>query len=127
MGQVQLMFDEFTASTSVQAGVFKAIELHQSLIQFRERMPADFDHFENLADRGRVDLDTTEGERTVVRFTMCGIYLQLKMLVLLPILETSVWAAIRRQSLAYSDELRELANECVAAALSMVGCQSRRQ
>jgi hypothetical protein len=84
-------------------------------------MPEDFDHFENAsAERGRIDLDTPEGARMVVRFTMCGIYLQLKMLVLMPILEASVWATIRQQSLAYSDEMRVLANECVAAALAMV-------
>jgi hypothetical protein len=121
MSQVQHMFDEFTSSTSVQAGVSRAIDLHQSLVQFRARMPEDFDHFENASpERGRVDLDTPEGARMVVRFTMCGIYLQLKMLVLLPILEASVWATIRMQSLAYSEELRTLANECVAAALAMV-------
>ncbi|KAG7528034.1 hypothetical protein FFLO_06454 [Filobasidium floriforme] len=121
MSQVQAMFDEFTSSTSVQVGISRAINLHQSLVQFRARMPEDFDHFENAPQqRTRIDLDTPEGARMVVRFTMCGIYLQLKMLVLMPILEASVWATIRQQSLAYSDEMRVLANECVAAALAML-------
>lgn len=130
MGQVQSMFDEFTSSTSVQAGMSRAIDLYQNLVQFRTRMPEDFDHFENvMGERDRVDLDTKEGERMIVRFTMCGIYLQLKMLVLMPILETSVWTTIRMQSLAYSDSLRGYANECVSAALSMVGdgCQTDSQ
>jgi len=120
MGQVQGMFDSFTSSTSVQAGLFKAIEMHQTLIQFRNRLPEEFDHFERVPHRGRVDLDSEEGEKMVVRFTMCGIYLQLKMLVLLPVLETSVWSAIRLQPLAISDELRQLSGECVGAALEMV-------
>lgn len=120
MGQIQSMFDDFTSSTSVQAGLFKAIELHQSLVQFRGRLPEEFDHFERLPHPGRIDLDTEEGEKMVVRFTMCGIYLQLKMLVLLPVLQTSVWSAIRMQPLAISDELRHLTDECVRAALEMV-------
>jgi hypothetical protein len=120
MGQIQSMFDDFTTSTSVQAGLFKAIELHQSLVQFRGRLPEEFDHFERLPHRGRIDLDSEEGEKMVVRFTMCGIYLQLKMLVLLPVLQTSVWSAIRMQPLAISEELRQLTDECVRAALEMV-------
>ena len=121
MSQVQSMFDEFTSSTSVQVGVSRAIELHHRLVHFRARMPEEFDHFENTSpERDRVDLDTPEGARMVIRFTMCGIYLQLKMLVLMPLLEASVWATIRMEPLAYSDEMRALANECVAAALAMV-------
>ena len=58
MGQVQGMFDSFTSSTSVQAGLFKAIEMHQTLIQFRNRLPEEFDHFERVPHRGRVDLDS---------------------------------------------------------------------
>jgi hypothetical protein len=121
------MFDDFTSSTSVQTGLFKAIELHQNLTQFRSRLPDDFDHFERMPHRGRVDLDSEEGEKMIVRFTMCGIYLQLKMLVLLPVLETSVWAKIRLQPLAISDELRQLANECVGAALEMVRSNAFRR
>jgi hypothetical protein len=119
MGQIQSMFDELSSLT-IQAGLAKAVKLHERLVRFRERLPEEFDDFENAYGHGPIDLDTPHGEKMVVRFTMCGIYLQLKMLVLLPLLELAVWRSARFEPLAYSDQLIDLAHECVMAGTQMV-------
>jgi hypothetical protein len=121
MGQVQFMFEEFNSSTSVQAGLYKAAGLYQTLLQFKSNMPDQFEHFERVPrSMGLVDLDSPDGQRVILCFTICGMFLQLKMLVLLPMLETIVWSTIRQRPSVLSKEKSELADECARTALAMV-------
>lgn len=119
MHQVELMYDGMS-DISIHAGLAKAVELHDKILRFRSRLPHEFDDFANVEGSGSIDLDTDEGELAIIRFNMCGMYYQIKILALLPLLSLATWRAIRMEPLSFSPELEKLTQECVEAACEMI-------
>lgn len=82
-------------------------------------------------DTSGIDLSTDKGQALLNKFTLCGVYLQVKMMALLPLFQLTVWAAVRdsggqpqqqqQQPLAnLPDHVVELGEECVDAAKTLV-------
>jgi hypothetical protein len=128
MDDVQTLFESMV-STDKQTTFSRAAILHDRLLQFRSTLDDDYDVFEQMDTKFANHLRERTPETVFVRITVYGLYLQLRMLVSLPMLEQATWEAIQRQTSSPtcdpdSPESGDPATECervAALTVSMDG------
>jgi hypothetical protein len=118
--QVLALFDSLSVFT-MQAGLEQAIRLHERVVEFRNTLGEEFITFTNTSCKLSIDDDDPELQHILIRFTVYGIYLQVKMLTLLPLLQMATWQAVKKEPLPQTEQREHLITECVQSAFSMVG------
>jgi hypothetical protein len=104
----------------MSSGISQAIELHERIVVFRNALVQDFDRFDHSRNKTSLDSSDPEFQAILIRFTIYGIYLQVKMMVLVPLLQFATWQAVGSQSLVQSDQMKCLVAKCIHSAYDMV-------
>lgn len=120
MDDTQTLFESMT-SEDKQSTFGRAAKLRDRLLQFRSTLDGEYDVFEQMDSKFANHLRERSAQTVFVQITVYGLYLQLRMLVSLPMLEHATWEAIRRQtpSPAHdpdSPELGDSSMECEQVA-----------
>jgi hypothetical protein len=126
---VQSVFDEL-AVLSVEAGISRVLDLYERVLAFHAEVGGHFNAVEHLRIELPREFDRDDYQRTLVLFTVYGMYLQVKTLCLLPMLQLCVWRALGRDGLASvgleADQYVEgLADECVKTACETIAMFER--
>jgi hypothetical protein len=126
MDAAQDLFDDLP-NVSMGQGLFQAQGLHSKLIAFRESLDHRYDAFSLSNAHPDTAAHETTTKDTFLQLTIYGLYLQLKILVLLPWLQVATWRALGHASMLKSSEVVDgMARQCVDAALSTVSCARKR-
>jgi hypothetical protein len=115
---------------SVEAGISRVLDLYERVLAFHAEVGGHFDAVEHLRIELPREFDRDDYQRTLVLFTIYGMYLQVKTLCLLPMLQLCVWRALGRDGLASvgleADQYVEgLADECVKTACDTIAMFER--
>jgi hypothetical protein len=126
---VQSVFDDL-AMLSVEAAVSRVLDLYERVLGFHAEVGGHFDAVEYLRIELPREFDRDDYQRTLVLFTIYGMYLQVKTLCLLPMLQLCAWRALGRDGLASvgleADQYVEgLADECVKTACETIAMFER--
>jgi hypothetical protein len=129
MDDVQSLFESIPSRTK-QTSLSYALDLHDRLLKFRATLEREYDAFEQM-DSGLAEHFRSRDVQTIfVQFTVYGLYLQLRMLVLLPMLEQTTWQALHHPATAIrsTPQLANLSSECekVAAHTVRLGFRATR-
>jgi hypothetical protein len=130
---VQSVFDEL-ALLSVEAGIRRVLDTYSRVLAFHAEVGGHFDAVENLRIELPREFDRDgDYQRTLVLFTIYGMYLQVKTLCLLPMLQLCVWRALGRDGLGDVGDVgldagqyvEGLADECVKTACDTINMFER--
>jgi hypothetical protein len=121
---VQSVFDEL-ALLSVEAGIRRVLDLYERVLAFHAEVGGHFDAVEHLRIELPREFDRDDYQRTLVLFTIYGMYLQVKTLCLLPTLQLCAWRALGRDGfgdvgLEAGQYVEGLADECVKTACDTI-------
>jgi hypothetical protein len=119
MDATQDLFDDLPVM-SMAKGISQASVLHSRIVAFRTSLDPRYDVFEDFDQdlSGVIAGKTTQD--TFVQITIYGLYLQLKTLALLPMLQVHTWRALGYCNMGQFDQLDEMSQECVTAAKTTV-------
>lgn len=102
----------------------KANNVFQELDALRLSVPDELRGFEKVDPKfsGRLlALDTPEGETALLKFRLCLVYHNLRMLASLPLLSSLVWQDItKQQDPVNRQSMIDLAEQCVSSAETSV-------
>jgi len=120
MDDIQTFFESM-ASTDKPTILSRALKLHHRLLQFRSALDGNYDAFEQMDSKLANHLRERDAQTVFVQITVYGLYLQLRMLVSLPMLEQATWEAIQLQTTSPIPDpgnpgLGDLAMECEQVA-----------
>lgn len=127
---VQSAFDEL-ALLSVEAGIRRLLDLYERVLAFHAEVGGYLDAVEHLRIELPREFDRDgDHQRTLVLFTIYGMYLQVKTLCLLPMLQLCVWRALGRDGfggvgLEAGQYVEGLADECVKTACETIAMFER--
>jgi hypothetical protein len=116
MDDVQTFFESM-ASSDKQTTLSRALKLHHRLMQFRSALEGDYDAFEQMGSKLANHLRDRSAQAIFVQITVYGLYLQLRMLVSLPMLEQVTWETLQQQTTGLSPDsgspdLGDLSTDC---------------
>lgn len=121
--QVQTLFDDL-GRLSIDAGMRRALEVYDRVLAFHTSVDGGFEAIERLGHESPRDRHGEDYTHSLVSFTIYGMYLQVKTLCLLPLLQVSVWQALGRDNLQAGMEtglfIDGLADECVKTACDTI-------
>lgn len=107
----------------------KVNNIFRELDDVKKSVVGELQGFEsvNLESLGSlVALDTPEGEQALLKFRLCLLYHNLRMLASLPLLSFLVWQGLTKQRASLDHQvLSDLAEECVSSAETTVSGVSR--
>lgn len=119
MDATQDLFDDLPVM-SMAKGISQAMALHSRIIAFRRSLDHHYDVFEKFdQDLSGVTAGKTMQD-TFAQITIYGLFLQLKILALLPMLQVRTWRALGYRNMGHFDQLDEMSQECVTAAKTTV-------
>jgi hypothetical protein len=125
MDATQDLFDDLPVM-SMSKGVSQAMVLHSRIVAFRRFLYHRYDVFEYFDQ----DLSGVTAEKmthgTFVHITIYWLYLQLKMLAPLLMLQVRTWRALGYRNIGHFDQLDEMSQECVTAAETTVSWRRLR-
>ena len=127
--EVQNLFEEL-ALLDVDAGIRRMLDMYGRVLAFHTEFGGDFNPIENPRIELPRECDRDDYQRTLVFFTIYGMYLQVKTLCLLPMLQLCVWRALGQDGfegveLAASPYIEGLADECVKTACDTINMFER--
>ena len=121
--QMQSLFDDL-GLLPVEGGIRRSLEMYDRVLAFHAGLGGAFDAVENARVELPVERVGSEYQRVLVLFTIYGMYLQVKTLCLLPMLQVSVWRALGRSDFQVGFEMDRyiegLADECVQTACDTI-------
>jgi hypothetical protein len=129
MDDIQTFFESM-ASTDKQTTLSRALKLHHRLLQFRSALEGDYDAFEQMDSKLADHLRDRSAQAVFVQITVYGLYLQLRMLVSLPMLEQATWETLQQQTTCLSPDsgspdLGDLSTDCEQVAALTVSLKYR--
>jgi hypothetical protein len=121
MDDVQSLFESISTRT-VESSLSYTLDLHDRLLKFRATLEKEYDAFEQMDSRLAEHFRSRDVQTIFVQFTVYGLYLQLRMLVLLPMLEHTTWQALHHPATAVRSDpqLADLSYECEKLAVHTV-------
>jgi hypothetical protein len=104
----------------VYAALKRVAELHDQLSQFRHNLDDRYDSYGKMGDSLRLHLREQDPGTIFKQMTVYGLFLQVKALALMPMLEQATWQTFETPPQPIDPRLEPYVAECIDAAVRTV-------